>query len=152
MAATQIGNAFGFVLLLGLLLCLLCDCLSEEGQILLQIKASWNTNGGLNDWRSDSNGDDHCNWTGVTCHRNNKSVVGLDLENLNITGTIPSSVCKLSNLRDLNLNLNYFAGDFLSALLKCTRLQRLVLSENSFVGFLPNEIYKLEELVHLELG
>nr|AEP14546.1 clavata 1-like protein [Pinus pinaster]AEP14547.1 clavata 1-like protein [Pinus pinaster] len=154
MAATQMGNAYGyvFVLLLGLLLCLHCNCLSEEGQLLLQFKASWNTSGELSDWRTDSNSDGHCNWTGVTCDRNTKSVVGLDLQNLNITGTIPHSIGQLSNLRDLNLYLNYFGGDFPSGLLNCTRLRSLNLSQNVFSGLLPNEIYKLEELVKLDLS
>jgi hypothetical protein len=43
--------------------------------------------GNFSDWKSDSNSDDHCNYIAVTCYRNTKSVVGLDLENLNITGT-----------------------------------------------------------------
>eukprot|EP00253_Pinus_taeda_P014838 PITA_14838 len=151
MATTQMGNAYGFVVLLGLLLCLQCSCLSEEGQILLQLKESWNTTGELSDWRSDSVNDDHCNWTGIICDIN-KSVVSLDLENLNITGTIPPSIGQLSNLRDLNLYLNYFGGDFPSALLNCTRLRSLNLSQNVFSGLLPNEIYKLEELVKLDLS
>lgn len=110
MYATQMGNAYGPVLLLGLLLCLRCHCLSEEGQLLLQVKESWITSGALADWKTDSKGNDHCNWTGVTCDRNTMSVVGLDLQNLKITGTIPSSIGQLSNLRGLNLCLNYFGG------------------------------------------
>jgi len=152
MAAIQMGNAYGLVLLLGFLLCLQSNCLSEEGQILLQVKESWSTTEALSDWRSDSIGDDHCNWTGVICDRMTKSVVGLDLENLNISGTIPSSICKLSNLRELNLNWNNFGGDFMSGLLNCTRLRSLILSQNLFVGSLPDEIYKLEELVLLDLS
>eukprot|EP01018_Ginkgo_biloba_P002130 Gb_35286 [translate_table: standard] len=146
-----IDGPFIWRLLVGLLLCLPCLCISEEGQILLQIKSNWTDNDGFLTTWNDSNSD-YCFWAGVICDQKTKSVVGLQLTNKNISGTIPSTICQLENLTDLDLDFNSFGGSFPSGLLNCTHLQRLVLSQNSFVGSLPEEIYELKELVYLDLS
>ncbi|GLJ30457.1 hypothetical protein SUGI_0602940 [Cryptomeria japonica] len=148
-------KAGGFMIL-GLFLGLfqLCNGLSEEAQILLEMKESWNTNGELGDWKNSSSAEDdvHCRWTGVTCDAHSNSVVALRLPNLNIQGEIPSSFGKLGNLTVLDLSWNYFGGTFPSALFNLTHLQLLNLSQNLFVGSLPQEIYKLEELLTLDVS
>ncbi|GLJ30459.1 hypothetical protein SUGI_0602970 [Cryptomeria japonica] len=148
-------NANGFMILgmsLGLLQLCICNSLSEEAQILLEMKDSWDTNGKLGDWKNSLNAEDdaHCRWTGVTCDAHFNSVVALRLPYMDIKGEIPSSFGKLGNLTELSYN--YFGGTFPSALLNPTHLQLLNLSQNEFVGLLPQEIYKLEELLTLDVS
>uniref|UniRef100_A0A0C9RSL6 TSA: Wollemia nobilis Ref_Wollemi_Transcript_14978_3744 transcribed RNA sequence n=1 Tax=Wollemia nobilis TaxID=56998 RepID=A0A0C9RSL6_9CONI len=147
------AKACGFIvwgLLLGLLLCIPCNCLSREGQLLLRMKESWNTSQGqLDDWKNSTSVYAHCNWHGITCDNLNNSVVALNLSQLNLGGEIPPSFCELSNLTELDLSWNYFEGSFP---FNCTRLRYLNLSQNVFVGSLPEEIYKLEQLQYLDIS
>ncbi|NEP84829.1 MAG: hypothetical protein F6K39_46040 [Okeania sp. SIO3B3] len=42
--------------------------------------------------------DEPCDWYGVTCNQNGDSVVQLNLQSNNLSGTIPATISQLSNL------------------------------------------------------
>ncbi|KAJ4953622.1 hypothetical protein NE237_030454 [Protea cynaroides] len=93
----------------------------------------------LNSWKPDS---DCCFWDGITCDGNNGHVVGLDLSDLSLTGSIHSNSClfHLHHLQMLNLSMNdfdYFAPSGFHILSR---------------GQVPSEFSKLTKLVSLDLS
>ena len=115
-----------------------------------------------------------CTWHGVTCGyghitdlvlpHNNLSgtlpglsglgyLVNLDLsENYFIQGNIPSSLCNLSHLQELNLALNTLAGNLPVCLGNLAALQELYLSMNSLSGDIPSSLGNLHNLRSLALN
>ena len=52
-----------------------------------------------------------CSWDGVTCDaRDNSTVVGLELANSDLLGTLPSTIGLLTALQTLNLRRNILMG------------------------------------------
>ena len=50
-------------------------------------------------------------WQGVTCSGVvNTYISGLRLNRFNLTGTIPESICNLTRLQNLGLNINRLSG------------------------------------------
>lgn len=90
----------------------------------------WTNNDG---WLVDC---DYCNWYGVTCD-GNQNVIGLNLQNNNLSGTLPPSICQLGFLQNLILNENLIGGDIPSCLGQLSSLIRLVLNTNNFTGPIP---------------
>ncbi|RZS08028.1 hypothetical protein BHM03_00038970, partial [Ensete ventricosum] len=77
-------------------------------QALMGVKASLkDPHSVLENWDQDSV--DPCSWTMVTCSPENL-VIGLLLQNNNISGPIPQEIGRLSKLRTLDLSNNYFTG------------------------------------------
>ncbi|GAB2213038.1 hypothetical protein Drorol1_Dr00021053 [Drosera rotundifolia] len=68
-----------------------------------------------------------------------------------LEGTIPHQLGLLSKLQKLTLYGNRLTGD-ISVLVNLTSLERLSLSNNSFVGTIPDTIGRLEHLAFLGLG
>uniref|UniRef100_A0A0D9VI59 non-specific serine/threonine protein kinase n=1 Tax=Leersia perrieri TaxID=77586 RepID=A0A0D9VI59_9ORYZ len=114
-------------------------------------------------------------WAGVTCSRKHPGrVIGLDLTDRSLTGTISSSLGNLTLLKELNLSLNSFSGELprlnhLNTLrvldlmrnslhgiipdwvTNCSGLRKLDLSRNSFVGKIPIKLGLLSNLSVLRL-
>ncbi|XP_030538908.1 LRR receptor-like serine/threonine-protein kinase HSL2 [Rhodamnia argentea] len=138
-----------------LLLCswsLLCCCfffllplaVSADGdyEILLRVKTSLldDPDGQLADWAPNADRS-ACNWTGVDCHTQgrNRSVVSVDLSDLNLSGGFPYDFCRIRTLRNLSLANNNFYGALAAPPFSlCSHLQSLNLSSNIFVGELPD--------------
>ncbi|MCH2406317.1 MAG: leucine-rich repeat domain-containing protein, partial [Nitrosopumilus sp.] len=72
--------------------------------------------------------------------------------NNQLTGSIPSEICNLTNLTELNLSNNQFTGSFPSEIGNLTNLEILDLSRNSIYGSIPSEIGNLTNLTGLDLG
>ncbi len=113
-------------------------------------------------------------WQGVIINRNG-CVVTLNMQGSNLSGTLPSVLGNLNQLRVLNLNNNQLSGSIpseLGNLLKLTNLQlagneltgsipislgnlsslrTLYLNENALSGSIPNEIGNLSKLASLRL-
>jgi len=50
------------------------------------------------------------NWHGITCDTNNTRVLAINLDDNQLTGTIPSELGNLANLKALSLNNNQLCG------------------------------------------
>ncbi|CAL9247673.1 unnamed protein product, partial [Arabidopsis halleri] len=112
-----------------------------------------------------------CSWTGITCGRKHKRVIGLDLKGLHLSGvispyignlsflvwlnlsdnsfggTIPQEVGNLFTLEYLNLGSNIFEGGIPARLSNCSRLLELQLDSNYLGGGVPSELGSLTKLV-----
>jgi LRR receptor-like serine/threonine-protein kinase EFR len=75
-----------------------------------------------------------CQWVGVTCGLKHQRVIGLNLKDQKLVGTISPHLGNLSFLRSLNLANNSFSGGIPSEVGHLIRLQNLNLSYNLLEG------------------
>jgi Leucine-rich repeat (LRR) protein/tRNA A-37 threonylcarbamoyl transferase component Bud32 len=125
-----------------------------DRETLLAVKKDWSSPPQLKSW-DPAAAPDHCNWTGVACATGGGGVVtGLTLSHLNLTGSVPASVCLLKNITHLDLSYNNLTGAFpAAALYACAELRYLDLSNNQFSGPLPRDIDGLSPAMeHLNLS
>ncbi len=106
--------------------------------------ASWTGN---TDWLLSA---DPCAWFGITC--NSGHVTGLDLDNNNLVGPLPTTLGDLTNLVSLNLTTNSLSGSIPSSIGSLTSLESLILQFNSLSGSLPTELGSLTSLEFLFLS
>ncbi|KAL3645937.1 hypothetical protein CASFOL_011117 [Castilleja foliolosa] len=119
-----------------------------ERATLLNLKKEWSNPTILQSWNDTSL---PCDWPEIQCS-DGASVIGLNLNNYNISGIIPYSISTLEYLTYLDLGYNYFMGNFPAAIFNFSELQYLDLSENYFVGNIPANIDRLKSLQHLDLS
>ncbi|XP_062074749.1 receptor-like protein kinase HSL1 [Humulus lupulus] len=122
----------------------------QEQTVLLKLKKQWENFTHMSQWIPSTNSSSHCSWPGISCTSN--SVTGLSLYDVNIITPVPSFICDLKNLTDVNLGHNYIPGEFPRALYNCSKLVNLDLSDNYFVGTIPSDINRLVQLQTLSLG
>ncbi|TVU33121.1 hypothetical protein EJB05_24906, partial [Eragrostis curvula] len=122
---------------------------NAEHQILLGLKQHWGRNSSaLSRWNLTSAA--HCNWGGVSC--TNGMVTAISLPNQFLAKPIPPFLCFLKNLTHLDLSYN-FSTAFPITLYNCSTLNYLDISNNLFVGQLPDDINTLPaQLKHLNLS
>jgi LRR receptor-like serine/threonine-protein kinase EFR len=92
-----------------------------------------------------------CQWVGVTCGHKHERVIGLDLKDLKLVGTISPHLGNLSFLRSLDLSSNSFSGGIPSEVGQLIRLQNLNLSHNSLEGEIPVNLSNCSNLLNLDL-
>ncbi|XP_057990681.1 receptor-like protein Cf-9 homolog [Hevea brasiliensis] len=100
-------------------------------------------------------GSDCCSWDGITCDIETGNVIGLDLSNSLLYGTIYSNnpLFLLHHLQKLDLSCNDFNNSHVSPQFgQFLNLTYLNLSTSNFVGELPSEISYLSGLVSLDLS
>jgi len=101
-------------------------------------------------WLSDST---PCTWFGVTC--SGGSVIGLNLPDNNLSGSIPPELGSLSNLESLSLVGNSLSGPIPPELGDLANLRALALSRcewpSQLSGSIPPQLGNLTKLVELEL-
>ncbi|KAK8279960.1 hypothetical protein V6Z11_D09G144400 [Gossypium hirsutum] len=114
---------------------------TQEADALLNFKAFIDDpNHSLSSW-SNNSGVHHCNWTGITCIPTPSLYVSsIDLQSLNLSGEIPSSICELPYLSHLNLADNLFNQPIPLHLSECSSLETLNLSKNLIWGTIPDQI------------
>uniref|UniRef100_A0A1D1XUW2 non-specific serine/threonine protein kinase n=1 Tax=Anthurium amnicola TaxID=1678845 RepID=A0A1D1XUW2_9ARAE len=154
MAATISPPPFFLLYLLPLLSLLTMAGCSSEADLLLAFRSSVeDPSGGLSGWSPAAT---HvCNWTGVTCSSQPGSaaaVTSLELRNLNLSGEISLSLCRLTRLSRLDLSGNAFNQPIPLHFSQCTSLQALNLSSNLMWGTLPDQISLLSSLISLDLS
>nr|GMD22262.1 probable LRR receptor-like serine/threonine-protein kinase At3g47570 [Ipomoea batatas] len=98
----------------------------------------------LNSWNASVH---HCGWKGVSCGHRHRRVVGLELPEMGLVGTISPRIGNLTFLRVLDLNSNKLYGEIPGEIGGLFRLRSLVLSVNALTG----EVAKLNlsSCVHL---
>ena len=86
------------------------SCNEKEKQALLAFKQALSSArpGALSSWSLRVHDSDCCNWRGVRCVNMTGRVVGLDLSNLNLMGSLTPSLLDLKFLSYLDLSLNNF--------------------------------------------
>uniref|UniRef100_A0A7N2N4I9 non-specific serine/threonine protein kinase n=1 Tax=Quercus lobata TaxID=97700 RepID=A0A7N2N4I9_QUELO len=93
-----------------------------------------------------------CHWIGVTCGNKHQRVIGLDLKNNKLVGTISPHIGNLSFLQSLNLASNSFHGGIPSEVGYLTRLRNLNLSHNPILGGeIPVNLSHCSSLQYLDL-
>ncbi|XP_020977879.1 protein NSP-INTERACTING KINASE 1-like isoform X2 [Arachis ipaensis] len=121
-----------------------------EVQALMGLKNSLvDPHGVLDNWDSDAV--DPCSWTMITCSAENL-VIGLMLQNNNITGPIPSELGKLPKLQTLDLSNNFLSGEIPPSLGHLRSLQYMRLNNNSLHGELPESLANMTQLTFLDLS
>ena len=90
-------------------------------------------------------------WSGVDVDGQGR-VIRLDLVNNGLTGTIPSELGSLTNLRSLNLGANGLTGSIPAELGSLANLETLELSNNELTGSIPEELGLLANLESLALS
>jgi Leucine-rich repeat (LRR) protein len=93
---------------------------------------------------------DPCGWYGVACN-NNGRVVGLYLDENQLSGSLPASLSALSNLVGLSLNSNQLTGSIPASIESLTNLESIELQNNQLSGSIPTDIGGLSHLVVLQL-
>ena len=117
-------------------------CAQREQAALI---ALYNATGGL-DWYDNSNWlsqKPFSTWFGVTT-ASNGCVTRLDLQNNNLTGSIPPDLGSLPMLQSLDLRNNNLAGPIPPELANASNLERLFLAPNNFTGCIPRQLAHLE--------
>ncbi|KAI4367160.1 hypothetical protein MLD38_022928 [Melastoma candidum] len=145
-------------LLLLLLLLLLPSILSsipvsysmDETRVLFDVKSALSDSrtvdkdGAFVSWIE---GNDKCNFTGVTCD-DSGSVTAISLSRKGLAGVVPfGSICELRSLQKLDMGNNSLYGNVSGGLKNCTRLKHLDLGYNHFIGEAPD----LSGLIDLEV-
>ncbi|KAK9119646.1 hypothetical protein Scep_017739 [Stephania cephalantha] len=102
-----------------------------------------------------TNNTDPCKdgWKGVTCDSKSVYVRKIDLESLNLTGTLDANaICTVETLTRLSLKHNSIYGEISEAIGNCSQLTHLLLSDNKFSGYVPNSVSTLINLKRLEVA
>ncbi|OMO65866.1 hypothetical protein COLO4_30958 [Corchorus olitorius] len=129
-------------------------CSDIERKALLNFKQSLTDPfGKLSSW----DGEDCCQWHGVTCNNETGQVAKLDLQNSAredsaLRGKIDSSLLNLKNLSYLDLSLNNFEGNPIPQFIGSFKtLSYLNLSLAHFGGTIPPHLGNLSNLRYLDL-
>jgi Leucine-rich repeat (LRR) protein len=80
------------------------------------------------------------------------NTTGLELNNNQLTGSIPPEIGNLTNLTYLSLSNNQLTGEIPSEIWNLTNLNHLWLQYNELTGEIPSEIGNLTNLNYLSLG
>jgi Leucine-rich repeat (LRR) protein len=106
-------------------------------------------------WRVEGDKSDCCSWDGVECDEHTGHVIGLNLSNSCLFGSINSnsSLFRLVQLQRLNLAGNDFNGSHIPSQVRdLSRLIDLNLHYSVFSGQIPLEISQLSHLLSLNLS
>lgn len=116
--------------------------------------------------------DEYCAWYGLECD-SNKEVIGIDLDENNLIGSIPKDIFSLTNLESLNFRKNSISSVNFSGVEKVTGLTSLNLSSTGLTSLsgigaaqslkelhftsngltsIPNELFNLSSLERLLLN
>ncbi|WCJ28020.1 Receptor kinase-like protein Xa21 [Euphorbia peplus] len=135
--------------------CLKADSrnLTTDGSALLEFKTHLNLesqNHGLaNNWSLST---PICSWVGVSCGVRHERVTSLNLANMDLKGSIPPSVGRLSFLVLFNISSNQFNGHLPQELSNLRRLRMIDFSNNKLTGVVPSWIGNLSGLQSLYLS
>jgi len=77
-----------------------------------------------------------CSWLGIGCDTGSTHVIGIELANQNLTGTLPA-ISALTALQSFHIGSNNLSG-LLPALTALTALQDFNVSRNQFTGSIPS--------------
>ncbi|KAK6920811.1 Protein kinase domain [Dillenia turbinata] len=131
---------------------LLCSfALTPDGLALLEVKETLNDSKNL---LSNWNASDYspCQWTGISCTRNDQRVNSINLPYMQLGGSLSPSIGKLSRLQRLALHQNSLHGVIPNEIAMCTELRALYLRANYLQGGIPSELGNLSMLTILNVS
>jgi len=98
-------------------------------------------------------GVDECEWFGLSCN-DDGSIYNIDLDDNNLTGTIPSEIGDLQMLTGIVLDgaQNKLGGSLPETIGGLLHLTLLDIDENNLTGSIPESIYDLRKLEVLDLN
>jgi gliding motility-associated-like protein len=122
-----------------------------DPQDSLALVALYNSTNGIN-WTSRTNWlvTPVSNWQGVKVI--NGRVTEININNNNLTGSLPPELGNLTLLTSLKLYSNAIAGPIPSKISKLTSLTTLYLSSNRLSGVIPPELGQINSMVDLQLA
>ena len=121
---------------------------STDGDHWSNTTDKWKKAGGI-DFRDPGT---ECGWYGVTCSIVYDQVLLLQLDNNNLSGTIPPEIGNLSMLVYLYLSDNQLTGSIPPELENAPHLQQIWLQGNQLSGSIPAELGNLSSLIKLVLA
>ncbi|XVF18626.1 hypothetical protein REPUB_Repub11eG0038700 [Reevesia pubescens] len=138
-------------------------CLPKDKAALLEFKNTISlddfcglitSNPKINSWNGST---DCCSWEGVSCNNVSGHVIGIDLSDSCLYGSLlaSSSLFHLQNLQWLDLSFNKLSGSLLAntSFFQLQGLQQLNLAYNDFNGSISSELFRqLVSLTHLNLS
>ncbi|GAA0164298.1 hypothetical protein LIER_19968 [Lithospermum erythrorhizon] len=100
---------------------------------------------------------DHCRWDGIICYANLSSVMVISLSNRSFSGVFdPSTLCDEESLstsiKRIFLNDNAITGENLDEIGNCNQLEHLYIRGNQFSGYLPSSLAKLKNLKRIDIS
>ncbi|KAM7469529.1 hypothetical protein LguiA_007712 [Lonicera macranthoides] len=136
---------------------LLCQRGSTSGHLsnqtdqlaLLKFKHQIANNLVFNSWNTSLH---FCKWEGVECGHRHHRVIGLNLTDQNMFGTISPHIGNLSFLRFINLQDNHFHGEIPQQIGYLYRLRFLNLRNNTLGGPLPGNLSRCFNFREVYLG
>ena len=109
--------------------------------------ASWTNKTGWEDGALGTNCTP-CSWYGISCD-NQENIIGIDLYNNNLSGTVPATMEDLTKLRTIKLLANNLSGTFPDIWANMSDLEFIDLSNNQFTGMMPSSLGNLLKLTTL---
>ncbi|THU67104.1 hypothetical protein C4D60_Mb05t21130 [Musa balbisiana] len=117
-------------------------CYSGDLKALLDFSRGLDS--GVKGWSFNASSSDCCGWPGVSCEdsvNSGRRVIGLEIQNMSLKGSLSDSLTELDHLVHLNLSSNLLKGTVPSTLFHLRRLELLDLSLNEFSGSIPVDLY-----------
>ncbi|XP_017617734.1 probable LRR receptor-like serine/threonine-protein kinase At3g47570 [Gossypium arboreum] len=102
----------------------------------------------MNSWNSSIH---FCQWHGVTCGRNHRRVIKLELQFLKLSGSLSPFIGNLSFLKELNLSSNNFYNQIPQEIGRLRRLEILELSNNSMTGEIPSNLSSCSKITFVSM-
>lgn len=93
---------------------------------------------------------DPCGWYGITCE--NTTIVGIDLTNNNLAGTLPGSLNTLNFLKKLKLGDNEDLSGLIPNYSNLINLEELSLNNTGLEDVFPDWVVQLPHLASIELS
>jgi hypothetical protein len=117
----------------------LLDLFTSTGGATWTTRTNWNGAAGT-----------ECAWYGVTCNAGGTTVTGIDLNNNNLTGSLPGNLNSLTNLANFRVNNNQLTGP-IPALTGLTNLFQFFANDNQLTGSIP-ELTGLSNLAYFRVN
>ncbi|THG09225.1 hypothetical protein TEA_014535 [Camellia sinensis var. sinensis] len=118
--------------------------LTDQSALLAcKTAVKYDPNNVLGNWTTRTN---FCNWAGVSCSRRRQRVPALRLQSMGLAGTISPHIGNFSFLRRLDLRNNSFHGFVTQNLTRLHRLTHLILQDNLLEGEIPTSIQQCQKL------
>ncbi len=129
--------------------CATISCLQADSLALVALYYAANGPNWTNTWNLSQA---VSTWHGVTLSGDGCSVTELNLNNNQLSGSIPSELGNLSNLTLLHFSGNQLSGNIPSELSNLSNLTGLVLRNNQLDGSIPPALGNLSNLIELSLN
>ncbi|MCD9638855.1 Receptor-like kinase tmk4 [Datura stramonium] len=111
---------------------------SEDAAVMSKLLAALSPSG----W---SSSESFCKWKNVICDKSSNTVVSINLDSQGLSGSLPSDLNNLSNLKTLSVQNNKLSGT-LPSFANMSNLAEIYLDNNGFTSVPPNFLLGLTSL------